>query len=557
MMEAHLRERLKRVIARRQWFLATWYVAGCWGVVGALAATAYLIQRQTGSGSALTLPVLATAGLFSSIFFLYRTIEAKPDYRGIARTIERHHPDLKGLLLTAVQQELPAGATPSYLQYRVLQLALEQSNIADWRDVVPRSRFWFAQAANVAAFVLAFAFLPRLYVGPSTVVGRAAAPLWGVTVDPGDVSLEKGESLVVLARFGGQLPTGVDLVVRTSGQTPRQIALVKNLSDPVFSGSVPEVMQDLTYHLEYSGRKTQDYKVTVFEHPRMERADVVLTFPAYTGLPDKPLDNTRRVSAVEGTRMAWTLQLNKPVKSARLVARDASKTIIPLEVTADKAIARLPLMELAASGSYDLELEDADGRANKPAQPFVFEALSNRTPELRLTSPRGDLKPSAVEEITFAGTVLDDFGSPAYGIGYSIAGGEPTYLELGKDVTSKEKRAFSHLLPLEELGLKAEDLIAWFAWADDVGPDGAVRRTTTDLYFGEIRPFDLVYRENQQPQQEGGGGGAQQQRERLVDLQKQIITATWNIQRNAPRPATGRGGSGPAAPRPAPRGGAN
>ena len=133
--------------------------------------------------------------------------------------------------------------------------------VQDWRDVVPKSRFWLAQGLNLVAFALAMLVLPKLYVGPSTINAPSAAPLWGVSVDPGDTTLEKGESLVVLAKFGGQLPTGVDLVVRTSGQQARQIALVKNLSDPVFSGSVTEVAQDLTYHLEYAGRSTQEYKV--------------------------------------------------------------------------------------------------------------------------------------------------------------------------------------------------------------------------------------------------------------------------------------------------------
>jgi hypothetical protein len=550
MMEAHLRERLKRVIARRQWYVASWYVAGCWALVAVLGAGFYLVARQTAWSSALTLPLLGCGGLIASVWLLYRSIEAKPDFRSIALHIERRHPDLKGLLITAVQQELPQGKTPNYLQYRVLQQALELSNLQDWRDVVPKSRFWLAQGVNVVAFALAMLVLPKLYVGPSSIIAPPAAPLWGVSVDPGDTQLEKGETLVVLARFGGQLPTGVDLVVRTSGQTPRQITLVKNLSDPVFSGSLPEVAQDLTYHLEYAGRSTPEYKVQVFEHPRLERADVVFKFPAYTGLPDKAQPNTRRVSAVEGTLLDWTFNLNKPVKSAQLVSRDASKTVIPLEITAGQAIARLPQFALTASQSYDLQLVDADGRASKPSQPLVFDALPNRPPEIKLTTPRGDVKPSAVEEVAFAGTVLDDFGSPAYGIGYQVVGGEEKTIELGKDVASREKRAFSHLLALEEVGVKPQDLVSWYVWADDIGPDGNLRRTTTDLFFGEIRPFDQIFRENQQPQQQpppGGGGQPQQQRQRLIELQKQIITATFNIQRNSRTPARAGVSKAPAS----------
>jgi hypothetical protein len=55
------------------------------------------------------------------------------------------------------------------------------------------------------------------------------------------------------------------------------------------------------------------------------------------------------------------------------------------------------------------------------------------------------------------------------------------------------------------------------------------------MYFAEVRPFEEIFREGQ-----AGEGGAQQQQqqqqqqnaaERLAELQKQIINATWNLQR--------------------------
>src|SRR6185369_12635048 len=97
----------------------------------------------------------------------------------------------------------------------------------------------------------------------------------------------------------------------------------------------------------------------------------------------------------------------------------------------------------AASQIYDLQLVDAEGRANKVSAPFVIDVQPNRPPELKLVSPRGDVRPSAIEEVAFDGTVFDDFGSPAYGIAYSTAGGETKFIELGHDVAAKEKRSFN------------------------------------------------------------------------------------------------------------------
>src|SRR6185295_19477489 len=91
------------------------------------------------------------------------------------------------------------------------------------------------------------------------------------------------------------------------------------LDDPVFGASLPEVNGELTYRVEYGGEATRDFKVTTFEFPRLERADAKLTFPEYTGLTEKTIEDTRRISAVEGTALDYTFHLNKPVKSARLV----------------------------------------------------------------------------------------------------------------------------------------------------------------------------------------------------------------------------------------------
>src|SRR5207248_7360732 len=140
----------------------------------------------------------------------------------------------------------------------------------------------------------------------------------------------------------------------------RRIPLVKNLDDPVFGGSLPEVTTDLSYHIDYAGQQTRDFKVTVFEHPRLERADAKVHFPEYTGLAEKEIKDTHRVSAVEGSQLDLSLQLNKPVTTARLVARDNS--IVPLLIETNKAAVTLKDFSIDSSKTYALQLVDAEGR---------------------------------------------------------------------------------------------------------------------------------------------------------------------------------------------------
>src|SRR5439155_20870834 len=72
---------------------------------------------------------------------------------------------------------------------------------------------------------------------------------------------------------------------------------------------------------------------------------------------------------------------------------------------------------------------------------------------------------------------------------------------------------------------------SYYVWADDIGPDGARRRTSSDMFFAEVRPFAEVFREA--PEMDGGGGqqGAGNRIQKLAELQKQIINATWKLER--------------------------
>ena len=90
---------------------------------------------------------------------------------------------------------------------------------------------------------------------------------------------------------------------------------------------------------------------------------------------------------------------------------------------------------------------------------------------------------------------------------------------------------------MESLGVEVDQLVSYFAWADDHGPDGKTRRTFSDMFFAEVRPYEEIFRNDQsgdsdeqnQNQKQGGQPGGNQNT-RLADLQKQIIIATWKLQ---------------------------
>jgi hypothetical protein len=468
-------------------------------------------------------PLLVALGAAGAAW--WRDRRRTVDVRVVVTLVELEFPELRHLFSAATEQE-PDVVTGQfrYLQLRVINEVLAHPRReAWWRSL--EHKLHSAKAANLAA--LGGLTVVLLALGYSS---DRAQPLFAslmpreITVTPGDTEVERGTSLVVAARFSGTPPAEATLVVTgTSGQTKR-IALERHLADPVFGASLEEVGEDARYHVEYRRGKTRDFKITVFDYPALARADALLKFPGYTGLTNKTIIDTRRISAVEGTRLMYWLQFNKPVTRAQWVGKDQS---LPLTLQSNGA-ALLADFPLTRSTRYTLALQDASGRTNKVPAEFVLQVLTNQRPELKMVFPHGDPRVSRIEELQLEAEAEDDFGLLKYGVGFGLAGQEPKLVELGQSAPGNQKRQFNYLIPLEDLNVEADQALAYFVWADDYGPDGKVRRTSSDIYFAEVRPFEETFRASQ-----GGEGQAQSDAGvDLAEMQKEIVIATWKLEQD-------------------------
>ncbi len=67
-----------------------------------------------------------------------------------------------------------------------------------------------------------------------------------------------------------------------------------------------------------------------------------------------------------------------------------------------------------------------------------------------------------------------------------------------------------------------------------------MRRTSGDMFFAEVRPFEEIFRQGEQPpagsaEMEGQQNQNAQEAGQLADLQKQIISGTWKLIRRETR----------------------
>lgn len=486
--------------------------------------------------SVFVFPVLATllivgtlAIIVGTLFLNRRESNRTPlDYFAAAQAIESENPSLKQALSTAMEQGNHRRESFNFLQRKLVGEILDHNTINSWQQVGKEAykKSLFGNLASTLPIwaLLAVAFL----IEPSqTERHRILSTNSTLSVSPGDTETERGSTVVITARFEGEsLPKDVELVtLYPDGNTSRSI-MGQSLSDPVFVHSLRKVDSDLRYHVEYDGRESDAYQIEIFDLPALIQADAKLDFPDYTRMPDRLVEDTRRISAVEGTNLNYSFTTNKPIENARLVGRDGEEII--LEAANPERTRFETSLVVDKSLRMSLELSDDKGRTNPFPPDIRIEALPNKRPELAIAFPRGDQRVSPIEEIALEAEARDDFGLLDYGLAYSIGTEPPVYLSSANTEALDLDSDFETILALEEQSVVADDLLTWWAWADDYGPDGEQRRSTSDLYFAEVRSLDEIFRENES----GGGQGPPQQGnqgEELIETQRQITIALWKL----------------------------
>ncbi|WP_221028970.1 hypothetical protein [Actomonas aquatica] len=540
--DARLHEELRSIARHHQSAQLHRHGIHVWGIFAAIALV-LLTLRWIVPGFAPWLgPLLLLALLAAVSATLWRAVRNRFDLIATARAIERDYPELKEALRTAAEQKPRDGAPLTFLQRRLLKHALDHAAVSAWHTT-PRSaarQYALAHFATLgAAVIIGFFALHQSAPWRTTwdlVWSHAPGitPTTTIEVTPGNQEVERGATVVIAARFpANALPTTAHLVWQNADGLSARTPMVRSLSDPVFATTLSDITADTVYSVSYDDDSTTDFALTVFELPTLVRADAILDYPDYTGFSDRTITDTRRISAVEGTHLDYQFIINRPVARAEL-HDDEHGTVTPLTAANDDATLFNLTTTLSESARYKLHLVTADGRTDPVPADIRIEVAPNTRPELTLLFPRGDQRVSPIQEITLQAELRDDFGLLDYGIATAIGSADPEYISYHDSPDAVLQAEVSHLIPLEERDVEVDELITWFAWADDYAPDGSVRRSTGDLFFAEVRPLDEIFREDSD-----GAGGAQSGMQsggpagELIEIQRQLSIAIWKLRQEA------------------------
>lgn len=458
----------------------------------------------------------------------------------LARQLEKSDPTLNGLAITAA--ELLDKPELHFLDGRVLSEFTDRAATQDWERLLlgwqkkvwttPLFIFVVLLCANLAVLWMNRVeqhyakITDALRTQPSVPTSAHDA----VTVTPGDVEVEKGSRLVVEATFANEVPAEATLIVlELDGKERERIPMKLTVDEQVFGGWISKVDKDARYLVEFGKGRSKQHRITTFVYPKLEQVDVKITPPDYTKLPPKEIKNTMKITAMEGSRIDFSIKINKPVKDAELFGED--KTVLPLKPSAQEPTRLVATMKAEKTQKWRVHLVDAQERANQNPPWVQVTAVTNQLAKIEVVFPKRDVQVSQIQELPVEAKVWDDLGVIRSGASFSLAGKTKEVIFQHPPTEPARKQAVKELLVLEGEEAQPRQLVSYHFWAEDRGPQGEVRRAMSDLFFAEVRHFEDIFREGESPPGEPGKE-PKGQTDELVELQKQIVNATWRIVRD-------------------------
>ncbi len=486
-------------------------------------------------------------------------------HQRLAHYVEDHIPDLEQRLLTSLEfseDELRFGRRGVSRQFiaRLWQDAERQMlrQQREMESITPVGRSWLGFGLSAAAVLAvsvalltsgslkdSFSRLLWPFEAAEIVIQGEPPPVIEILIEPGDVELQRGDGLAVAARVSGATPEAVTLRLQDDNVNWRDVAMSRDGSGSdgaAFSYYIPSLDEDTTYYVTFNQGRSQDaqnsrqYRISVFDLPRVEQIDVAFDYPDYTGMEDLLEEDGGDLIAPVGTAVEITVGFNKAVAEARLEFDPAAEGVdmpdLPLAIDGNTGAASFTLSQ---DGVYRVRAVDHSGLASSDPLDYYIRAIVDQPPELALRRPGRDQDVMPLEEVILEIDASDDYGLTRFDLHYSVVGQD----EVAADFLPEEAvRSISgeQLIYLEDLAVEPGDFVSYYlTLADNNGLDGP-SEVISDIYFLQVIPTDQEFRRNQGGGG-GGGGGQGGDSSALVTIQKDIIAATWKLRNRESRAA--------------------
>ena len=509
-------------LVRRRWRYKL-LLRGAVGVLGlgvlTLVLSAWGLEAWRFSpGSIITFRVLiGVAALALLGWFIVRPLMRKATDEQVAMYLEEHEPSLQAEIISAIEASRLAGSGESphsaALVGRLVQEAVEKCQaIESGRNVerVPLRRYAVSSALIVLAAAALFMSGPMYLRHALTALFNVSRPVeaaapYRIEVTPGNATVPKGVDQTISAKLEGFDADQASLMVRKSPESPfERVPLVRSESADSpnqYDGMLFDLTGNLDYFVEAAGVKSPTFSLKVVDLPYVDKLELEYHFPAYTGLEPRKVEDGGDIAVLTGTevRVRIVPTMTSPGGQVLLHGKDGA----PLTRGEDGSLTTKFVAD--RDGFYRVELDAPTGERVSASPQYTIDVLSDQPPSVSIAKPGRDTSASPIEEVFVEARAEDDFGVRDLELVYSVNGGAEKTVRLFDGKKRLPEVTAGHTFYLEELNLEPGDFVSYYARAADNDAVQGAKKTSSDMYFLQIRPLRKEFR---RAESQGGGVAA-------------------------------------------------
>ena len=530
-----------------------------------LAVSAISLWLDLNKSGTISLFLVSIVCFLCIVLYFVRTFRQRhTDDLELAHYVEDHIPDLEQRLLTSLEfteEDLIKGKAGVSQQFiRQLWNDAQHHVRAQQRvveTVTPANSSWMSFALASAVFLVVCAIFVRSdllidsasrLVWPFSIdeqlIVEIPPPVIEISVEPGDMEMQRGESVTIVARITNAAPESIVLRLQDDNVNWRDLSMRRDGSgsdSASYSYFIPSLEEDTTYYVAFEERGEQSstqYRIDLYDLPQIEQIDIAFDYPDYTGIEDILEENSGDILVPEGTVVDLSVLFNKAIASASIEFEESIRDDEEMDVKTPYSDTELVIdgnigstqFTVNQDGIYRISATDLSGLESPTPLDYFIRAIEDNPPELALIRPGKDEDVMPLEEVVLEIDASDDYGLSKFDLNYSVVGAGENQVNFLREPNLKSVSG-SELIYLEDLEVEPGDFVSYFlTLADNNGIEGP-KEVISDIYFLQVIPTDQEFRQNSGGGGGQGGAGGQGggDSSALVTIQKDIIAATWKL----------------------------
>jgi hypothetical protein len=405
--------------------------------------------------------------------FSYWFLPNRPSDDMLAERIGRAFPEVKDRLLNAIQvfryRRINEHRTSPILAEFAVERMASETEALDFDCSVSKTGLRRMLVLFFSVLLISLAACPLLYRDFLPAWDRLRHPArvfekpipYDLEFKPGSIRAVQGDTVLFSVEGRGSMPGEVCLFIQEGRKTSDKIVLHRP-----YRHRMASIQRSLTYHYTFESFRSRDFLIDVADRPELERLDVVVHPPSYTGMTRQVYErNLGHIEALKTSRVELSIRSSQENEKAWLEFQSGRK--VALRTEGKQAAGRF---DIERDDVYSIGIQNREGIANSHPILYSIRLVEDLAPSAVILSPEAELELDQSLDVPLLLEGRDDYGIEDARIAYARpalsreapARADTAYFDLplsGKRPTSF--RAF-HLWNVESLDLFPEDIVHYW-----------------------------------------------------------------------------------------------